>query len=81
MPLTRLYLWNVSQVRDLEPLKGMPLTSLTLGQAQVQDLGPLKGMPLTELNLDDCTQVRDLDLLKGMPLKTVDDCRRSASPT
>ena len=54
----------------MEPLKGMPLTSLNLADStQVRDLEPLKGMPLTSLKLQNCKEVRDLEPLKGMPLK------------
>ncbi len=67
MPLVALGLF-ATQVRDLEPLRDMKLSSLDLnGCRLVRDLGPLKGMPLTRLHLD-FSQVRDLDPLQGMPL-------------
>jgi Leucine-rich repeat (LRR) protein len=56
-----------SQVRDLTPLKEMPLTELIIPGTQVQDLSPLKGMPLTSLGISG-TQVRDLSPLAGMKL-------------
>ena len=68
-----LALGTGAQVRDLTPLRGIPLTSLTLAsQAQIRDLMPLKDMPLTSLNLANCTQIRDLEPLKGMPLTSLD---------
>ena len=61
------------QVRDLTPLKGMPLTWLSLfGCEQVRDLTPLKGMPLTVLSLYRCVQVRDLTPIQGMKLTSLD---------
>jgi hypothetical protein len=53
---------------DLTPLKGMPLTALSLWDTRVQDLSPLKGMKLVWLDLNGCQQVRDLGPLKGMPV-------------
>jgi len=65
-----LEFWSCgSQVRDLSPLRGMPLDALFLNACgQVRDLTPLKGMPLTFLDLGSCTEVRDLAQLQGMPL-------------
>ena len=64
---------NCTDLSDLSPLEGMPLTNLSLFHCnQVRDLSPLKGMPLTNLNLFHCVQVRDLSPLKGMPLTTLD---------
>ena len=57
--LTHLSLEN-TKVRDLSPLKGVPLTSLRLsGCRQLHNLSPLKGMPLASLGLW-VTQVQDL---------------------
>jgi hypothetical protein len=68
MPLTSLdvggWVGESAGVRDLSPLKGMPLTSLNLRACPVQDLEPLRGMPLTSLELG-LTPVRDLSPLKG----------------
>ena len=65
----RLNFTDCNQVKDLTPLKGMPLTWLSLTNCQqVRDLEPLKGMPLTGLHLAVCVQVRELEPLKGMPL-------------
>lgn len=57
------------EIRNLEPLNGMPLTSLNLyGCRILQDLGAVKGMPLTELNLYFCEQLRDLKPLQELKL-------------
>ena len=57
-----------SPIRDLTPLRGMPLTKLNLlGCTNVSDLKPLHGMLLRELNLQLCP-VSDLSPLKDMPL-------------
>jgi hypothetical protein len=59
-------------VRDLSPLKGMPLTALSLHNcSQLRDLSPIKGMQLTSLQLGGWvgTPVRDLSPIRGMPLK------------
>jgi serine/threonine protein kinase len=58
-----------SQVRDVTPLKDMPLTRLRIaGNTGLADLSPLEGMPLTQLRLEGNTRVHDLAPLKGMPL-------------
>jgi predicted negative regulator of RcsB-dependent stress response len=63
-----LALSGYTQVADLQPLKGMPLSILLLGHGRIQDLTPLKGMPLVTLDLTLCVKVSDLTPLKGMPL-------------
>ncbi len=67
-----LYLDNCTeQVGDLSPLRGMPLTTLSMhGCAKVQDLTPLAGMPLTVLSLAGCN-MRDLAPLRGMSLTSL----------
>lgn len=53
---------------DLSPLKGLPLTSLDIGQNdRLLDLSPLTGMSLTNLHCH-WTQVSDLSPLRRMPL-------------
>ncbi|MGA2621848.1 MAG: SUMF1/EgtB/PvdO family nonheme iron enzyme, partial [Thermoguttaceae bacterium] len=52
---------------DLSPLKGMPLTLLSLYNTRVSDLSPLEGMPLKDLRCQS-TPLSDLSPLKGMPL-------------
>lgn len=55
-------------VKSLEPLKGMKLTSFWCDNSQVADLSPLRGMQLTQLFCH-VTQVADLSPLKDMPLE------------
>jgi hypothetical protein len=65
----RLAFNQLADLRDLAPLRGLPLTYLDLSfSPQVQDLTPLKGMPLTSLDLWNCDLVSDLTPLRGMPL-------------
>ena len=76
-PLMRLSL-NNADVRDLGPLKGMPLKSLSItGCPVLTDLSPLKGMPLTMLDLANCESLTDLAPLKGMALTKLkmDNCK------
>ncbi|MBI1832403.1 MAG: hypothetical protein HYR84_13250 [Planctomycetes bacterium] len=58
---------------DLEPLRGMPLTSLTLyGCPQVSDLTPLKGMPLELIHLAPKNITKGLEILRDIKsLKTI----------
>ena len=58
--------------RDLEPLKGMPLTNLNLTMTPVKDLEPLRGTPLVGLGLNSCRNVGDLSALKDMKLTNLD---------
>jgi|GEM_PF-299835 len=55
-------------VRDLAPLRGLPLIELDLQACPVTDLFHLKGMPLEGLFLD-LTRVYDLRPLADMPLQ------------
>ncbi len=60
------------KVKDLSPLKELPLTALALEHCPlVKDLTPLKGMKLTKLSLVGCEQVQDFSPLKGMPLASL----------
>jgi len=59
---------DFTNVKDLTPLKGMPLKELYLDFTKVKDLSPLKGVPLEVLWLS-CTKVTDLTPLDGMPLE------------
>ncbi len=43
---------NSTQVTDLAPLQGMPLSALDLHKTKVVDLSPLRGMPLLFLNIE-----------------------------
>lgn len=60
-----------SDLRDLSPLTGLPLTELVCLSPKLTDLTPLKGMRLTKLGVRGCA-VTDLAPLKGMPLTTLD---------
>ncbi|MCA9114266.1 MAG: hypothetical protein KDA79_04220 [Planctomycetaceae bacterium] len=57
-----------SQLKDITPLKGLPLRMLDLRETQVADITVLKGMPLEELYLES-TNVTDISPLAGMPLE------------
>jgi len=54
-------------IRDISPLRGMPLEMLGLEKTSVKDLEPLRGMPLKTLGLNN-TEVADLGPLEGAPL-------------
>ncbi|MBN1268165.1 MAG: protein kinase [Kiritimatiellae bacterium] len=64
-----------SDIRDLAPLEGLPITALYCAYCNVSSLEPLRGMPLTTLN---CTgnPITDLAPLQGMRLFTLlcEDC-------
>jgi serine/threonine protein kinase/Leucine-rich repeat (LRR) protein len=56
------------ELADLSPLAGLPLRTLSVGDANVSDLAALKGLPLTDLGIFG-TKVRDLSPLRGMKLQ------------
>jgi Leucine-rich repeat (LRR) protein len=58
-------------LKDLSPLKGTKLKSLSCARSAVSDLSPLQGLALRKLVLER-TQVADLTPLKGMPLEILD---------
>ncbi|MBN1269725.1 MAG: protein kinase [Kiritimatiellae bacterium] len=66
---------SFQDIRDLSPLKGLPLNVLYCAQCGIESLEPLRGMPLTALN---ClgNPITDLAPLAGMPLKALlcQDC-------
>ena len=66
-----------TQVSDLTPLMGMPLTKLECPGTKVSDLAPLKGMALTVLYCN-ATPVTDLTPLRGLPCNNCCDvtCER-----
>src|SRR5260370_16651302 len=66
MSLNDLNLTGCTQVRDLEPLKGMPLKRLILGGAGVTDLTPLQGMPLEDIRVPAKNITRGLDILRAL---------------
>jgi hypothetical protein len=58
-----------SEIRDLSPLVGLPITHLALAGCPVSDLRPLTNISsLVALNLHS-TEVRDITPLKGMSLR------------
>jgi serine/threonine protein kinase/Leucine-rich repeat (LRR) protein len=56
-----------SGLRDLSPLRGLPLRELIVHHSEVADLAPLDGMRLEVLDVG-ATRVNDLSPLRGMPL-------------
>jgi predicted Ser/Thr protein kinase len=73
--LSRLYLDNNPNVKDLAPLRGRKLVELSAAWTGVSDLAPLSGMPLKSLDIE-MTAVRDLAPLRGLPLNRL-RCRRT----
>lgn len=67
LPLQSLNCSHNRELRDLTPLKGMQLTTLSILGTSVTDLSPLAGMPLTRLECG-YTNITDLRPLQGMPL-------------
>jgi tRNA A-37 threonylcarbamoyl transferase component Bud32/tetratricopeptide (TPR) repeat protein len=63
-----------SQFTDAGLLRGMPISSLVLGNTSVADLSPLRGMPLKVLYVND-TKVSDLTPIKDLPLKLLNIAR------
>lgn len=75
-PISRLNIRD-TPVKDLSPLKGLPLQVLECGSLwlyqersryPLSDLTPLQGMPLTRLDLS-MTSVSELSPLRRLPLK------------
>jgi hypothetical protein len=65
-----------SDVEDLEPIAGLPLTKLFIAQTQVTSLTPLKNTTtLTTLDIG-ATRITDLAPLHGLPLRSL-FCSRS----
>jgi len=66
---------DTGPIRNLEPLRGLPLESLALGgaayESPLEDLKPLGGMPLATLAVQGCARLRDLGLLQTLPLTTL----------
>jgi hypothetical protein len=66
--------WSVKlddqPISDLTPLKGAPISELSLMRTKVSDLTPLRGMPIARLHLAG-TPVTDLSPLAGMPLTSL----------
>jgi serine/threonine protein kinase/Leucine-rich repeat (LRR) protein len=68
MPLKELGISGNWEIKSLEPLQGMSLTSVSCDNTQVADLSPLRGMALKKLSCY-ATSVTDLSPLQGMPLE------------
>lgn len=63
---------SYSQISDLTPIKGLPLTYLRIGATRVSDLSPLKDLLLTDLFCFKCGDLRDISILESIStLKTV----------
>jgi len=59
-----------TDIRDLAPLKGLPLKWLDINRTHVTNLSALAGMPLSYLDLSK-TPVTDLSPLQGMTLEDI----------
>jgi serine/threonine protein kinase len=68
MRLTFLQIDGNEQLTNIDALKGMPLTRLSLYARKVTDFSALRGLPLTTLYLTG-GHLSDLTPLRGMPLK------------
>lgn len=71
VPVTGLDLGECPELTDLEAVRGMRLTSLSVTGSQLTDLAPLIGMPLRSLTLR-ANHIASLDALKGMRLEYLD---------
>jgi serine/threonine-protein kinase len=60
-----------SPLKDLRPLRGLPLVLLFLDHTEIEDLSPLQGMKLQGLNATS-TPLSDLLPLRGLPLKKLE---------
>ena len=58
--------FNGTAIQDLTPLRGAPISVLSLGRTAVSDLEPLRGMPLTHLKLSECAALTDLSPLQEL---------------
>lgn len=66
---SRVHLWlkECEPLKDITPLRGLPLELLHLGRSRIDDLSALRGMPLANLRLNGAP-VADIAPLKGMKL-------------
>ncbi len=64
--------------KDLSPLKGIPLKSLTVHGQQLRDLSALQGMPLNRLEIQSIMELQNLNDLKGLELEsfTAQECQK-----
>src|SRR6185436_9570984 len=78
-PLTTLILTGCTRVRDLSPLKGMPLKVLAIDDSSVSDLRPLQDMALESINLTPKNLTRQgLEWLQSLKsLKTIGNGREA----
>lgn len=72
---------DATAVRNLEPLRGMPLRKLNLRRVNVADLSPLAGMQVESLLLS-YSKVTSLSNLRRMPLTELrlNDCSELTLP-
>jgi Leucine-rich repeat (LRR) protein len=71
MPLKKLFMAQISGLKDLSFLAGKSLEILSVKSTEIESLEPLRGMPLEYLDLEK-TRVRDLSPLQDMPLQHLD---------
>jgi hypothetical protein len=78
MPRTCLNLYGCNRVRDLEPLRGIPLKVLQFVGTNVTDLIPLQGMELEEVRLTPQNITQGLPILRDMKsLKSISNRPRN----
>jgi serine/threonine protein kinase len=68
-------------IKSLSPLKGMPLTDLSLTSLEDGDLSPLAGMSMLSLTVPNI-EIKDISVLKGMPLQNlvIANCQIAQDP-
>ena len=64
-----LEFWNAG-IRDLGPLRGMPISTLFCAGNEIADLEPLRGMPLITLKCGG-NPIQSLEPLRGMSLQNL----------
>ena len=47
-------------LKDIGPLKGLPLEALLIDSTNVSDIDPVRDMPLLMLDLGNCTKLKDI---------------------
>jgi serine/threonine protein kinase/Leucine-rich repeat (LRR) protein len=71
LPNGTLYLnLNSIRLKDLQMLRGFPISDLGVSDPNITDLSPLAGMPLTTLGLSG-TSVTDLSPIAGLPIESL----------
>jgi Leucine-rich repeat (LRR) protein len=67
-----LRLWRTHLVKkDLEPLRGLLLEELHIGETGIRKIDALAGMPLQLLAFDGVVRDADMKVLEGMPLTSL----------